>query len=115
MAIPFHTHIIDVLDQDASVVDDEPYFGDTAASRTVTAAGVRAIISAPHSGAEITAGGEQSTVYQKFKCDEVPIDHRSWVRDTATGDVFKVVYVGHRNILGMRYVQGQLKRVEGLP
>lgn len=115
MPIPFHSHVIDVLDQDPADADAEPYSGDTAANRIATSTNVRAVISGPRSGAEAVAGGEQSTVYHKFTCDEVPLDHRSWIRDTVTGDVYTVVWAAHRTVLGFSYVQGQLRKVEGLP
>ncbi|HYJ33835.1 MAG TPA: hypothetical protein VE326_11500 [Candidatus Binatia bacterium] len=115
MPIPFHTHLIDVLDLDVAQSDDEPYGDDTEATRTVSSSNVRAVLSRAVSGAEIMQGGEQSSVYRRFKCDEVPLTHTSWVRDTADGTVYRVVWVDHRTVLGMKYVTGQLRLVEGLP
>lgn len=113
--LPHHTHLIEVLNQTADQADAEPYSGDTVDTREVTATNVRAIISQPRSGAEIVQGGEMSTVYSNFKTDTVDgLTHNSWIRDMESGDVFQVVWAQRRRVMGMAWIEGQGRIVEGL-
>lgn len=115
MRLPHHTHLIEVLNQTADQADAEPYYGDVADTREVTATNVRAVISQPRSGAELVQGGEMSVVYSNFKADDIDgLTHNSWIRDMESGDVYKVVWVQRRRVMGMSWIEGQGRVVEGL-
>lgn len=119
MALATYTTRIEILDLAPSDVDAEPYYGDDASRRVVTATGVRAVIGAPagsgtSAGTEKVAGGEELSSHYSLNCDPVAISHTSWVRDMTTGTVYRVVYAELRSAFGVSMVQGQLVRYDGL-
>jgi hypothetical protein len=119
MALPTYTTRIEILDLTADDADAEPYYGDEADRREVTATNVRAVISAPSGsgvavGSERRAGGAELTSHYSLLCDPVPINHNSWVRDMTTGRVYTVVWAEVRGAFGTFMVQGQLAVYEGM-
>lgn len=113
MSIPLASTTISVLRSSQTAQYVEPYGGDVSRGWKITAKGVRAVIGAP-GGSEIVRGGEQEVVMYSLHCDPVNIDHTSRVLDEKTGEQFEVVWIKKRTGLGMSYMTGQLRQVEGL-
>ncbi len=90
----------------------EPEPGD-ARTTTVTATGVRAVISAPSATAAVRPGGGQADHRYRLNCDPVTLTAFDQVVDDTTGTVYEVDWAEQRTGLGIAHTVANLSRLEG--
>lgn len=110
MSIPYASTTISVLRMPDAQFNEEPYQTDTEATRTVVAAGVRAVIWAPGSERQRkqVKGGEQALIKARLTCDITDLRVQDWVKDATTGEIWKIDSVAKRIVLGLDHLQAEL-------